>query len=456
MSLLAGLKKTDTSAEALQAPPEAVSVPEEEAAPASAAVSAPARAGSSTDGFDGDLGSFEGVAKAESSEAPSVAAPAARPSAPDPNSLTAKLMERAAVDAPAPLPAAEDLALPAGHQVVDADADALASLEGAQAVAPAPEQDLVYDQNNVEAVVADLLRSANLPPDEAMRVSQDWLQANLRLRPREENLDVRAKLLQEEEQRQREMEQAGQFGGGGGVLSSLMSRLLASDPRARHNRELRSLKGDQESLLKERARIAEQFRDRIYRVKSAQLPQRMMEAQANANLLSRTVRIYNEAFLGSDACRSFRDALEDHARKRGISLTAALAEVASGRADAALLGELARVKEDVLLDEGVQSAKRVMLSTEAEFRNSMQDAAKDTEILTRNFPDKFDAAKSYEEMMAAVDQIVERMPDPIAEEEGRKKLSERMREIAESIRAAFEAILNRVLNAVGGAAGPKS
>lgn len=453
MSALAKVPKSDKHSPVDDGPVAPVVVPE---APEDA-VAPPAASGD----FDSDLGSFAGAKAPPSTEPVVESAPVATASPSDPNSLAAMVLQRTAGEESS-LPPMEDLAVPVqSGQAPDAavagdDAELLASMPvpASEPVAAAPGE-LVYDHSNAEAIVMQLLQGASLPQDEeGLRLKQDFFQAEAVVKAREDAHALKGKALMEEEVRRRELEQSGQIGGGG--LVSLLSKLLSADPRSKLNRAIQNFKGDQEDLQRQRAKIAEEFRDRIYQVKSGHIARGMRDVHEKANSLSKAIRAYNVEFLNAENGKPFKEALLADAQDRGITVDEAFAEVVSGKAPQEVLNQLQLVKGDVLADDGVIAALKVMREKESEFFYSMSDSVKDREIMLRNFPDKFDASESYKDMMGTVDTIVKRMPDPIAEEEGRKKMRERMKEIADGIRAAFDAILNRVLAAVGAPSGPKA
>lgn len=411
--------------------------------------------------FEGDLKAFEGI--------PLPPPPEAQPKVVDSRadlgsaaaSLSEKLKQRLEDGETVTTPSTETepdassaVALPEGDE---ASADPLMDSFPASAEPPADGvvQEVVYNRNNAEAVLHQLLTGANLPQSDAVRVAQDWFNAiGEEIRPRAAKLSMEQKRLIEQDQALREREAAGQAAGGGGALTSLLSRLLASDPRSRHNRAIQNFKGDQEALLNRRNQIAEQFRDRIYDVKARQIPERMLDIQANAQALSRAIRLYNESFLNADVSEGFRGTLAKYAKETGISLDEAVERLASGQVPDNVREHLQSIRSQAITEDEVILAGKVMKEAEARLADSVKDAARDTEIMARNFPDKFDVAKAQEEMNAAVERIIERMPDVVAEEEGKKKLRERMKEFAEAVRASFEAIVNRVLGAVG--ASPKA
>lgn len=416
--------------------------------------------------FEGDLKAFEGIPMppAPEDQPKVVDSRAGLDSASSATSLSEKLKER--------LGSGETVATPPA----DADPDAstaVASAENAEVSAdplmdsfPAgaepsssPDgvvQEVVYNRNNAEAIIHQLLNGANLPKAEAARMAQDWFNAiGEEIRPRAAKLSMEQKRLIEQDQIIREREAAAQAagGGGGGMLTSLLGRLLASDPRSRHNRAIQNLKGDTEALLNRRNQIAEQIRDRIYDVKSRQIPERMLDIQVNAQSLSRAINLYNESFLNAGVSQGFQGTLAKYARDAGISLDEAVHRLTTGQVPDDIREHLQSIRSQVIIDDKVIAANKVMKEAESVLADSVKDAARDTELMARNFPDKFDIAKAQEEMNAAVERIIDRMPDPIAEEEG-KKMRERMKEFAESVRASFEAIVNRVLGAVG--ASPKA
>lgn len=467
--LLSGLQK-EKSAEVVQdaVPPTPAPVAAEGEVEG---VVQPAVAAKSSDaaGFDGDLKSFEAAkAPTESPAAATVADGQAARSASTASSLTEQVRQRLEESTAAATPPAEPEAeatstetAVAAPNVLEGALDAFppmdaAAPEGAEGDGSAPQVDIVYNRSNAAAIVQQLLNGANLPLSEAVSMTQDWVNAiGDEIRPRAEKLSQRQLMLQEEEQRIREREAAAQAagGGGGGVLTSLLGRLLASDPRSRHNRAIQNFKGDRDALVKTQNDLAERFRERIYTVKARQLPEKLLDVQAGANSLSRAIRMYNEAFLKSGPAEGFAKSLKAYAAKEGISIDDALDRIKSGRASE-LKETLHAIRSQVIIDDRVVAAREEMEDAERKLAASFNDAVRDTELMARNFPDKFDAAKAQEEMTAAAEEMVRLMPDPIAEEEGKKKLRERMKAFAESIRSSFEAIVNRVLASVG--ASPKA
>lgn len=425
--------------------------------PSTAATRAPEKNSGS---FEGDLKAFEGI--------PLPPPPEAQPKVVDSRadlgsaaaSLSEKLKQRLEDGETVTTPltgtepdASTAVALPEGAEV---SADPLMDSfpASAEPSADGVVQEVVYNRNNAEAVIHQLLNGANLPAVEVARMTQDWFNAiGEEIRPRAAKISMQQKRLIEQDQVIREREGAAQAGGGG-VLTSLLGRLLASDPRSRHNRAIQKLRGDTEKLLNRRNQIAEQFRDRIYDVKARQIPERMLEIQASAQALSRAIRLYNESFLNADVSEGFRGTLAKYAKETGISLDEAVERLASGQAPQNVREHLQSIRSQAIIEDEVIRASKLMKEAEARLADSVKDAARDTELMARNFPDKFDIAKAQEEMNAAVERIIDRMPDPVGEEEGKKKLRERMKDFAEAVRASFEAIVNRVLGAVG--ASPKA
>ncbi len=68
----------------------------------------------------------------------------------------------------------------------------------------------------------------------------------------------------------------------------------------------------------------------------------------------------------------------------------------------------------------------------------------DAETLSKNFPHRFDAENARENVEGVLSRLNERMPKPVTEEE-RRKLEDRLKNIAEAISNAFRKLIDRLM-----------
>ena len=312
--------------------------------------------------------------------------------------------------------------------------------------------DVVRDIFSSE-VLANLLGSGGNSDPEVAHMAAEWHSQVGEERSRSD-IPFRERMLELEKKNLAEMEAARHVGGGGGGLFSFLGSLVRADPRLKVAKLERGLEEDKERERQSYNRSSDVMRDRLYGVKKRHYDTRMFEIKAHANDLNRSVGLYNEAFLNADGAQPFVDELREWSRSEGIDLDQAVKRVAEGTAPQKLRDAMGAAAVAVAADPDVAEARKAMDKAERNLSETAMAATRDADSITRNFHDKeFDGETCKEKLTKAIGQIADELDDPLGEDESRKKLKERMREMADRIRAAFEALMERILNALG--AGPR-
>lgn len=289
------------------------------------------------------------------------------------------------------------------------------------------------------------LLSSALPANEAAALATEYSNflANDIL-PRISKLDLqkqeRERLLQRGER-----EAAHQMSGG--ALTSLVAKMLGTGTRP--DGVIAAIGNQRRAVLDEQSGFADAMRKRVGDVKQRMYVQNLGEVRNEAAALARAVVAYNEAFLDAPASAKLKTMAQAYAATAGIGIDDVLANLGKGEGPADMLDALAEVRADALQDEAVKAAAREMDVHEQEMAQRLVRAAQDAEVLQRNFPDTFDIEVNRKKMEEAFELIRENLPDPIAEQEEKRKLIERMQELGASIAAKFDEIFAKLARRLG-------
>jgi len=249
----------------------------------------------------------------------------------------------------------------------------------------------------------------------------------------------------------------GRYVRGGGLIS--IGRTLASlGRRGVEARRRAAVSNADDELARIRGEFDEQatnhLRD-LFSTKSRHYADRLGELDLQHGGLSDAVGRYNRAFATSAAAAPFLAAVEAYGQEKGLSGDAALADAAAGKAGPAVAAALESVRGATLADPAVVAARAEMREAEETFSDTARRAGKDYESMLRfaGSDDAFDAEATSRELREKIGKLAEATPAPVAEEEGKAKMAERMRELAESIERMIREMFDRLFKAVTGTFG---
>jgi uncharacterized membrane-anchored protein YjiN (DUF445 family) len=156
--------------------------------------------------------------------------------------------------------------------------------------------------------------------------------------------------------------------------------------------------------------------------------------------LGERVTSFNEAFLASDRMPALRAEID---KATGKSTADVLADVTNGKATA----EQTAAAREVLADPTVASAWQQVEAQFGEMQKSQEIIQRDFDLLNKNFSDKFDADAETEKLDEAFSTAIKSVPAPIVEDpEAKKKLAERLREMAENLIERIKELIGRIVN----------
>lgn len=423
----------------------------------SPAAAAPVAAAPAAPVDEHDLSQFKPIGDAAP---PAASAPVARPATPGgapANDLDSHLKRAMAekgvssgIDAPVAPAVAE--AAPAAEEAHDPtagiDAADLSPEVETQAAAPS-----VVDTSMAE----QLLRSSGLDPEVSSELARAYMdEVSKTIRPMAAKLDRRQRDEEELLRRYTEMEAAQSVGGGGGLLGGLVSgmkSLIAGDPRRRSLRRMEGIANDRGKIDEAHSDILASLRERMFTAKSAQYRSRVLEVAGTANAVGRSVVAYNQAVLEADGAQDFRSALEAFAQDKELSVEGAMEKISAGDAPADLVAKLRAAEPTILKDPKVAAASTKIEDAQQELSGMLERVVGDAETLSKNFPDRFDAENARENVEGVVNRLNDRMPKPVTEDE-RRKLEDRLKDIAEAISNAFRKLIDRLMALSG--VGPKA
>ena len=411
------------------------------AAPVAAAPAAPVD--------EHDLSQFKPIADA-SSQAPAASTPPVRPAAPGgapANDLDSHLKRAMAergvssgIGEAAPAAAEAAPIAEEAHGAAEAldGADLSAGIE--THVAPAS----VVDTSMAE----QLLRSSGLDPEVSSELARSYMEEVAKtIRPMAAKLDRRQRDEEELMRRYAEMEAAQSVGGSSGLLGGLvsgMASLIAGDPRRRALRRMEGIANDRSKVDDAHNDILDNLRERLFTAKLAQYRSRVLEVAGTANAVGRSVVAYNQAVLEADGAQDFRSALEAYAQERELTVDGAMEKISSGDAPADLIAKLRAAEPAILKDPKVAAASTKIDDAQQELGGMLERVVGDAETLSKNFPHRFDAENARENVEGVLSRLNERMPKPVTEEE-RRKLEDRLKNIAEAISNAFRKLIDRLM-----------
>ena len=319
-------------------------------------------------------------------------------------------------------------------------------------VDPEDPEEQLRRANAADAIMS--LLSASGEPDAVTRqIARDYVELlGDTFTPRKRELDARQAAEDIEAKRRAALEAGRQANAGrGGAISSLVGTMLGMG----RNRRSNALAGDVEAYNRDYNRTAGDFRDRIYAHRLGQFTEGLTHVRSEASVLKDAVVDYNEAFMDAPAAAPAAEAFESWARREGMTPKQASRAMREGKAPAEVTEAIAAVREAVLADPDVAIRRETMLKAEDRFAERARKSAADAEILSKNFHDRdFDAAEARDKFCEGLQQAVKDIPDPIGEEESRQKMKERMRELVEGIRRAFDAVLDAVARLVTRSSAP--
>lgn len=294
-------------------------------------------------------------------------------------------------------------------------------------------------------VLVELLRST-LPQNEAVEMATEYsnfLQSSII--PRIQKLDEQ-KAERERRLQKGETEAGYHATGGGGVLSSLFSRLGRGDPA----KAIAKLGNARRAILDEQSGFAERMRKRVGETKRRHYLQNLVSIRNGSEALARAVVAYNQAFLDAPAAADFKLAVLAHAEETGTAVDEIMANLGKRQGtDGLLAASLDAVRVEALADEQVVKAAKVMEQHEADIADALRRAVVDAEVMQKNFPETFNVEENRKHLVQAMEIVEESMPDPVAEEEEKRKLMERMAELAEALTRGFDALFARLAAKMG-------
>jgi hypothetical protein len=404
-----------------------------------------------------DLSQFKPIADASSS-APAAVASLARPApgAAPANDLDAHL-KRAMAEKGVSSGIEASLAPAAAEAspVVEEAHEAGSALDGADLSHQAEPHGVppsVVDTSMAE----QLLRSSGLDPEISSELARSYMEEVAKtIRPMAAKLDRRQRDEEELMRRYAEMEAAQSVGGSSGLLGGLvsgMASLIAGDPRRRALRRMEGIANDRGKVDDAHNDILASLRERMFTAKSAQYRSRVLEVAGTANAVGRSVVAYNQAVLEADGAQDFRTALEAYAQDKELTVDGAMEKISSGDAPAELVAKLRAAEPTILKDPKVAAASTKIEDAHQELSGMLDRVVGDAETLSKNFPDRFDAENASENVKDVVSRLNDRMPKPVTEEE-RRKLEDRLKNIAEAISNAFRKLIDRLMALSG--IGPK-
>jgi hypothetical protein len=223
-----------------------------------------------------------------------------------------------------------------------------------------------------------------------------------------------------------------------------MASLIAGDPRRRALRRMEGIANDRGKVEDAHNDILASLRERMFTAKSAQYRSRVLEVAGTANAVGRSVVAYNQAVLEADGAQDFRTALEAYAQDKELTVDSAMEKISSGDAPAELVAKLRAAEPSILKDPKVAAASTKIEDAHQELSGMLDRVVGDAETLSKNFPDRFDAENASENVKDVVSRLNDRMPKPVTEEE-RRKLEDRLKNIAEAISNAFRKLIDRLM-----------
>lgn len=394
-----------------------------EGAPAAPADEAPARAAAPVHAMDDALGKAlaegRGVAQAEIDTAGMTPAPE---------------------DTPATGESSE-----AASTVID-DINAQAALDGADADGLVDLSTLNMGEGH--SALVSLLRSV-CTPEEAGRYAMEY---NDQLRPILRQIStLDADKARREELLQKGSREAGYAAAGGGAISSILNKLTGSKP-GKADKELAEFGRRRRALLDENSGVVDRMRHHIGATKHRQYIANCMDIYNDSVSLARAVGDYNETFLNAPAAAELKTQVERTAAETGEPVDKIMSKLGKGEGDAAALSALESVRVAALQDDAVVAASLRLEERETAIEARVKKATQQAESLYNFFRETLDLNGMQEHLTAAMRDIEENMPSPVAEAEEKQKLVERMREICESMAAAIDALFAKIGAKLGVAA----
>ncbi len=318
---------------------------------------------------------------------------------------------------------------------------------------PENPDDIIY-QRGVVGAVERMLAASGSPDPEVRAIAKEYV--NLlgnTFAPRKQELDARAPEAALDAARRKALE-ASRGASGGGGLTSMLGSLLGMGRNAPGSKAA-AFDQDKEAYARDYNRATEGFRDRLYGHRMAQFRNGLLNVTSEGETLKLSIEHYNEAFLNAPAAAPLMETVDAWMAREGIDLEEATKRL-SKDAPPEVARAFADVREDVLSDAGVAAARERMLRQEERFSDAARKVQADSDLLARNFHDKeFDPENARDKFVAGLNEIADQLPDPIAEEESRQKLKERIREMADGIRKAFDVIMEKLVALMARGSAPK-
>ena len=384
------------------------------------------------------------------------AAPARPPARPGRMGLSAAIpglptQEPAASASGFPADDAPHAAAPPPDWSAPADGAPAADVPDAEAPAPVDERNFVYTgADNLSEMVSKLLRSSNLPEDQAQRMSAEWCDTLAKNRfDRITNVDPKKKLL-DDAIAQRQAREGAASTANGGALGSILGAMLGSQSKGDKNlrRRQREYDAAKDAQERQQAEAAAGMRNRIFDTRQKQAGQANLELGEDIDALSRSVRMYNDAFIDAPAAAALKASVQAEAARNDGSVAEILESIGRGDASPKLMAEYDSIQAAVQQDENVRTARAHMRKREAEVQDGFRKGMQNIDLMARNFPDRFDGDVAQRELTETLDMLPGNVPTSVSETtDAEAGLKANMAKLAEEIRKGFEKLFENLMSA---------
>jgi hypothetical protein len=334
-------------------------------------------------------------------------------------------------------------AAPAGAESTEAASEAAAGVETADGDTASPAE------HDGEAGAAEPAPMSDEDKSllERYRNGEDLSEEDL-IRALELEQADRRQQIRALEDRKEELGNAPRQGGyPGSALGTIISLLFSRDHAAA---ELRKIDRNQARLREELEALPPKFRDRIFAVKFRQLSESLEALQAEGDKLAAGVREFNGAFESSEPGKKFMASVDDYATSLGLTRSQAIQVVREGKSSDPRVAAAAAQFGLAMKDPAVSGPFAKAQASLGEIERLASRATDDMGLLAKNFGDRFDVQAAKRTMESTFAAIQASTPAPVAEAldgEDKKKLAERLKEIAESVSQAMERLVAAVVAA---------